>query len=746
MADKKILIVEDEAIVRMDLEVRLKTLGFVVSGSVASGEDALDSVSQDRPDLILMDIMLAGEMTGIDAAEMIRRRFDVPIVFLTAYADSLTVGRAKVTEPYGYLLKPFDEVELRAVIEVALYKHEMEKRLRESENRYRTLAEAARDHIFIIDRAQALQYINSVAAHSLGNTPEALLGKTIDELFPDHAAAHMKFSLEKVFIRGEPAYTEEVVTFQGRECFMSTVLTPIRDESGNTVSVLGISRDITDRRMAENALRESEIRYRTLFDAAGDAIFIFHAEGDQAGSIAAANQAAADMHGYAIDELLSMSIKDLDDKDSAEEFPERVRRLLDGEWIKAEINHVRKDGSVFPVEISAGIIELGGRKFVLALDRDITGRKKAEEEKERLNLELRETLKSLSYSQKEWRETFDSITDMIFIVDRECNIIRANKAFAGHFGLAPRDVPGMRCHDLLSGLCRQIECPHLLTVRSDDVSQVEISDPESKKIYSMTTYPYHGPAGEFAGSICIVRDITNEREKEMRLIMTERLASLGQMASGIAHEINNPLAAMAGCAEGLLSRMKKGLYDPEIFTNYLNIITEEIMRCKTITTSMLSFVRKTTYELREIDINDLLERSLEVINFQGRLNAVRLEKFFLNDLPTFEGSEGELRQVFLGIISNALDSMGESGALTVTTGVEDGHIVVSISDTGVGISGELIDRIFDPFFTTRSDRGGTGLGLSIANRIVQSHRGRVTVESSPGKGSTFRIFLPLGKG
>ena len=250
-----------------------------------------------------------------------------------------------------------------------------------------------------------------------------------------------------------------------------------------------------------------------------------------------------------------------------------------------------------------------------------------------------------------------------------------------------------------------------------------------------------GESGEPIRMLGTVQDITEKKEKEIRLIMSERLAALGQMASGIAHEINNPLATIAVCAEGLLNRMKKGRFETELFEGYLKIIEEEIIRCKSITTGMLSFVREKTYEKKDIDVNCILDKTLELIGFQGRLKKVEVIKEY-KEIPVIQGSEGELRQVFLSIVVNALDDMEDSGTLTLETGIEDDLIFIKISNTGPGIPSELISRIFDPFFTTKSEKGGVGLGLSIARKIITNHNGNINVISEKGKSTTFKITLP----
>jgi PAS domain S-box-containing protein len=222
----------------------------------------------------------------------------------------------------------------------------------------------------------------------------------------------------------------------------------------------------------------------------------------------------------------------------------------------------------------------------------IIQRKRIEDEKEILISDLRLTLDKVSHSQRMWQETFDSIGDLISIHDSDFNIIKVNRAFAAYFGLPPAGPLNKKCYEFFhAGSAPVADCPHLSTMRDSAPASGEYQDSRTKKIFLISTFPFYFHDANFHGSIHVAKDITEEREKEMRLIMSERLAALGKMASGIAHEINNPLAAIAGCAEGLLGRVKNGKYDPELFENYLRIIEEEILRCKGITTGMLSFVR-----------------------------------------------------------------------------------------------------------------------------------------------------------
>jgi signal transduction histidine kinase len=353
---------------------------------------------------------------------------------------------------------------------------------------------------------------------------------------------------------------------------------------------------------------------------------------------------------------------------------------------------------------------------------------------------LWEQVRLLSRFQKEWQETFDSITDLIAVIDKGFNITRANRAFHEYFSLPPFVEINKKCYEIIR-TCLQSNCPHEKAL--DDRAPVinEIADPRTGKILQISIYPYHSLSEEFIGSIFIAKDITERKENEMSLIMSEKLVALGQIASGIAHEINNPMATIAACTEGLLKRVRNSQYDLPLFENYLKIIEEEVNRCMNITTSMLSFVRETNNEGKEINIHEVLDKTLEMISFQGRLNEVEVLKNYQKKSLVIHGNEGELRQVFLSIIVNALDAMEDKGTLALETGTAENSVFVKISNTGPGIPSDLINRIFDPFFSTKSGKGGTGLGLSIAKRIVRENNGRIEVTSE--KGTTFQITLPI---
>jgi PAS domain S-box-containing protein len=371
--------------------------------------------------------------------------------------------------------------------------------------------------------------------------------------------------------------------------------------------------------------------------------------------------------------------------------------------------------------------------------RDVTENKLFQEERQEV-----EKLRILARSHQEWQATFDAITDLISIHDRDHNIIKANRAFRRYYGLTPEMLPCRKCYDLIHEQDQPIvDCFNREVSHSRIPLTREYHDSVRGKIWQLSVFPYLSPDGEFAFCIRIAKDITKRKEDEMKLILSDRLAALGQMAAGIAHEINNPLATISACAEGLQRRLAQDQCDIHLLRNYLGIIEEEVSRCTSITTNMLSFVRRSPGRKEGLNLNYVLDRTVEMIGYQGRLKHVQVLRNYADPLPAVYGNDGEMRQVFLAMIVNALDAMEDKGDLVLETAQCGDQVTVRITDSGPGIPPEIMGQMMDPFFTTKHGQGGTGLGLSIANRIITDLGGKIEVSSIPEEGSTFLILLPI---
>ena len=481
-------------------------------------------------------------------------------------------------------------------------------------------------------------------------------------------------------------------------------------------------------------IQESERRYRTLFESAGDAIFIIDIEGEKAGDIVEANAAAAEMHGYRMEELLKLNlVKDLDAPDATAEAPQRIERILQGEWIQDEINHRKKDGTLFPVEISAGLIEYMGRRYILAIDRDISERKHME--------------RMLIQAKIEWENTFNAITDMITIHDKNYNILRANKAAGKILGLPSLEEQTVKCYRYYHGTDQPPEyCESCKSLETGETVTCEMYEPHLSKFLEIRAMPLKDSNGELIGLIHVIRDITQRRRVEEALQRAEQLKMVGELAAGLAHEIKNPLAGIKGSIQVLVETASIAEEDRSLILKAI----DEIKRIDILLKSLLNFAKPPKLHLMATDVNDLLDKAVALSLKHPSLSpggskTINVLKDFDPDIQEIMADPMQLQQVFLNLMFNAIEAMPKGGAIAVKTFLDDSDNVlrIAISDTGKGMEPQMLDQIFQPFFTTK--RKGSGLGLSICQRLVDQHEGTLSVESAPGKGTVFTILLPVRK-
>jgi two-component system, NtrC family, response regulator AtoC len=258
MTAPTLMIVEDEIILAMELEEKLADMGYRVVGRVASGEEALKKAGELLPDLVVMDIRLDGGLDGIETAKLLRKKYFVPVVYLTAYTDEKTLQRAKLTEPFGYLVKPYSERELRTTVEMSLHKASMERRLRESEERFRTVIETAEDLIFIKDSALRYTHVNPAMLRMIGRDGSKVIGKTDGELFGGEEAKHSS-EVEFRVLEGQTVNLEHSTTFNNQRVTCSFIRVPLRDARGKVSGLCGIGRDITELKRRE-MMQEPEMQ------------------------------------------------------------------------------------------------------------------------------------------------------------------------------------------------------------------------------------------------------------------------------------------------------------------------------------------------------------------------------------------------------------------------------------------------------------------------------------------------------
>ena len=432
--------------------------------------------------------------------------------------------------------------------------------------------------------------------------------------------------------------------------------------------------------------------------------------------------------GYVEDELLGRDSLELVVPEDRERVRENAIKMLRGELAlpyRFRITH--KNGSSGWIMASVASVRYRGKRATLGELIDIGEHNQVEE--------------ATRQATEEWRNTFDSISDAISIHDREFRILRANRAFTELFQTSLSQIIGKHCYELHKGGRPRPGCPQEETLATEKPAVKECYDPHLGKHLLESTSPVFNGKGEVVGIVHITRDVTEQKKQSEGLLRADRLASLGELAAGAAHELNNPLAIIIGFSQLL---MEKDL--PDYVRRDLGFIQSEAKRAANVTSNLLTFARKYTPVKRLNQINAIIEDVLKLRSYWHRSNGIEVEKHLAPELPEIMVDYFQMQQVFINIVINAEYFMIEAhnrGALSVTTQKQGDTVNISFTDDGPGIPSEDLKRIFDPFFTTKGAGKGTGLGLSICHGIVAQHNGQIYAQSQVGKGTTILIELPV---
>jgi two-component system NtrC family sensor kinase len=349
----------------------------------------------------------------------------------------------------------------------------------------------------------------------------------------------------------------------------------------------------------------------------------------------------------------------------------------------------------------------------------------------------------------------DSLPLGLYVVDRQYRIQAWNRERElGTQGVGREEALGRSVFEVLARQPRELLKEEFDRVfATGKMEQVEVRSDASgePRYYRITKVPMRLDDTEVTHVITIGEDITETKVAQQQIFQMEKLGAVGQLAAGVMHEINNPLATIAACVEALRSRQEE--LPPLVrrgYEEYLRIIESELGRCKGIVDGLLDFSRPKTRLKRPVALNHAVESALFLVRHHDRFKGIRVVRKLQENLRDVLANEEQLIQAFLALMLNAVDAMEGGGTLRVSSaavvpapGAQVEEVVVEISDTGMGIAPANLAKIFEPFFTTKEPGKGTGLGLSICYRIIVEHGGRILVDSQLGKGSTFRVFLPV---
>ncbi len=769
LQETKLVVAESEATVAEDLRLRLTRLGAGVVDVVGSTNAAIDSVGRHQPDLVLMDARLAGEFGGVEATSVIWRRQRIPSVLLVGHSDVDMLRRVSETDSFGYVLKPFDEAELVATLEMALRRNSLERRIEESEKRYAAMLASIGEGVISTDSAGRISFMNPVAEALTDWKLLDAQGLPIDEVLRVEPLEKPEGTVLGVGIElSEPGASPKVATLRARDGStvpIELIATPIsgnRRGQGPALGSVVALRDISQRLQAEQELRDSEQRYRRLFEDMDEGVAINEAVRDGDGHvidyvILAANPAFEHHSPYTIAAAVGKRATELYQLPS-----EYIQQWWESHAPLRRPAHTEMWHEPTGQWLHVVASPITDGRFATFFT-DITARKRAEE--------------ALQHSEQRFRAIFDQTFQFTGLLDVEGTVIEANRTALDFAGISEEEVVGKPFWETIwwahsSELQARVR-KAVLTAAAGQFVRMEATHPGadgSLHTVDFSLKPVRNEDGKVVLLIPEGRDITERklaedalrkveaerRELEARVSQAQKLEAIGGLAAGVAHDFNNLLTVVAGCCDMLLSSETLAAADRQV--------VEEIQDAGTkaggLTNQLLAFSRKQVLKPEVVGLHTLVSTVAQLLE---RLLGEDVE-FTLRsepDLWAIEVDPGQIEQAIINLAVNARDAMPRGGELTIeilnvdvapgsvhtSRGVARArYVLMSVRDTGTGIPVEVRARIFDPFFTTKEVGKGTGLGLAMVYGIVQQSGGYVHVDSELGRGSCFYLYFPAADG
>ncbi|MEW6376863.1 MAG: PAS domain S-box protein [Thermodesulfobacteriota bacterium] len=619
----------------------------------------------------------------------------------------------------------------------------MEWKIREATQQFEKIAEMGDDGIVVFDPDFKIIFSNQMASEITGIPKEELIGRNFFTVIGKEDKEFLEGTVTRGVGMGEKLCTEMTILTPHGDVKDAEVCIALAKSDTGEIKTYAYIRDITARKKFERDLKDSEEKLRNLFERVRHGLFISSKEG----KFLDCNQALLDILDYPTKEdFLRIDIAhDLyaNPKDR-EIFQERIER--DGYAKDMEVEFKKKNGEKITVLLTGHPIKNENGEIVgyEGINLDISERKRIENE-------LRE-------ANEFFMNLIESSVDGIIAADMKGNIFIFNKGAEVLTGHKAEEVIG-KIHitqiypeGVAKEIMKKLRSPEYGGVGKLNPTQFNVVNKAGEEIpFQLSAALIYDGSGNEVASVGIFTDLRPRlmmekklQETHLQLVSSEKMASLGKLAAGIAHEINNPLGGILIYS----SLMMEDLSEEDSKRGDLARIVQEAGRCKEIVKSLLEFARQTEPKMEPTDINRAINDGLFFLVNQALFHNIQIVKQFDPFLPFVRGNASQLKQVFMNIIVNAAEAMHGNGTLTITTSPAQDRktVFVKFTDTGEGIPEENLTRIFDPFFTTKEVGKGTGLGLATSYGIIEDHGGKISVKSKVGEGTTFTIELPIHLG
>lgn len=632
--------------------------------------------------------------------------------------------------------------------------------LQRSERMYQDLVENSPEMIHQIDKDLRFIHVNKTELERLGYTMDELKDMRLTDIVPVYHRDRIIEYLKTVMERGEGRVETIFITKGGREIVVELNATAqYNPDTGEFLATRAFTRDISERKRFEERLKnytkeleqkvaertkeltESEKKYRSLFDFAEDSMMRV----DRDGKIFAINKREEWIIGCPEEELLGKEVTTL--------LPERYWNIFNNllrETVyenkkvpTAEVEVISKDGRIIPMELDYSGIKEGDKVVSVQIHlRDISKRKILEQQVERYKEALEAKVEEVMATKDYLESLLENAEDVIYTIDLNGRFTYLNRKIAD-WGYKREELEGKPFLSIAAdkSLKEWDSCPFIGTVDGGrNRYEVEFMTKGGEIRYTtINTSPLRDKAGKIVGILGIARDTTEMRRLEQQVRQSERLAAIGQLAAGIAHEINNPLGGIFNC----LYNIKKGGLTQQKKDEYIGYMEDAIQRVKKIVSELLDFSQIKELKLSEVNPNKLIEGIIQALDYAIKEKSIRIEKVFSEKAFSLMLDKSRMEQVLTNLVLNSIHAVDLNGIIRFRIELEDQYCLIEISDNGAGIHPEILPKIFDPFFTTRDVGKGVGLGLSVSRGIIERHNGSIEVSSEIGKGTSFTIKLPL---
>ncbi len=620
-----------------------------------------------------------------------------------------------------------------------------EESLRKSETKFRIVSDNTYDWEYWLSPEGSFYYISPSCQRISGYEAAEFIAEPdmlVRIVHPDDRESYENHQRHVEEKKAPDEIEFRIVRADGTVRWIGHVCQPVFDSQGNCMGIRASNRDITERKDAEEKMLKEKNFSDTVINSLPGTFYLF----DEKGKFLKWNKNLEVVTEYPAEEINRMTPADFFDENDRPLIKDKIKEVFVNGWAEMEAKFVSQSGKKIPYYFTGTCLKVGEQSCVAGTGFDITGRIEAEDKTKQTHAEL--------------DQIFNSAADGMRVLDLDCNPLKLNRTFLNMLNIDKEEAMGRKCYEMFPCPRRKkANCSILRVLKGEKLFEEEIiiNRSDGTKIFCILhVTPFYGPDGSLAGIIEDFKDITERKKLELQLIQSQKLEALGRLAGGIAHDFNNLLTPIIGYSDLLLTELPDNIFA----TDKLRVVRDAGSQAADLVKHLLAFGRKQVLEMKPVNLNEIVLNMSRL--FERTIGKdIELELNIKKPVENVSADAGQIGQVLMNLALNARGAMPYGGRLTIETSdvyldktyeamhsqlVKPGeYVMLSVADSGIGMSREVQEKIFEPFFTTKKAGEGTGLGLSTTYGIIRQHNGYIWVYSEPDRGTIFKVYLPAIK-